>query len=165
MILLAIKKTLDNRRRKAIFFFSSLLIFALLIFIPVWTTPGNDFVFQLMLLRWYGLVLVIFLSFSSGLLLAMQWYIREESKRQRSLSQKAVETSTAVGLVVGALASTIACAACYSSLLSLLGLGAVAFLVSYQLWIILATVAITLFALYNSARRVNNECQECRITK
>jgi len=163
MIIKALKKTFAYKKSWLVFAVAIFLVFMMLVMIPVATTPGNDFLFQLHVLKWYGVALVIFLSISNGLLITMQIEIRKQTKQAHSLKHKAAETTTVFGLIVGALVSTIACAACYSSVLALFGLGATAFLVEHRLWISLITILITLYALYYSTKRLNNECATCRI--
>lgn len=163
MIIKALKKTFAHKKNWLVFAVAIFLVFMMLVMIPVATTPGNDFLFQLHVLKWFGVALVIFLSISNGLLITMQIEIRKQTKRAHSLKHKAAETTTAFGLIIGALTSTIACAACYSSILSLFGLGATAFVVEYRFWISFVTILITLYALYYSAKRLNNECAVCQV--
>ena len=137
-------------------------LFLLLVMIPVWSTPGNDFFFQLHLLQWHGVALLAVLSLSNGLLLAMQLAIRHKRK-QSSAAKKVAKATTLGGILAGSFASAIACAACYSSILSVLGFGATAFLVKYRFVIGLAALAVTLAAIHYSARRLNNACAVCHI--
>ncbi|RMD50619.1 hypothetical protein D6827_03680 [Candidatus Parcubacteria bacterium] len=163
MLKTAIEKTFVYSLNRILFPFVSVLVFLLLVFIPVLTTPGNNFFFQLQLLRWYGIVLVIFLSFSSGLLAAMQYAINREVKAAYSLKNKAVQTTTVAGMLFGALLSTLACSACYSSIIAAFGLGATLFIGKYRLYIIIFTVLTTFYAIYHSAKRLNNKCAACQV--
>lgn len=141
----------------------SFLIFALLILIPVWTTPGNDVLFQLSILEPFVLGLMIALSVANGLLITMQLYIRSEVKHKADAAHTAAHAGTAFSVVVSSLVSTVACAACYSAVLSILGLGTTAFIVEHRLWFAVAAMAISFAAIYYSAKRINNHCAVCTI--
>lgn len=141
----------------------SLAIFVLLIMIPVWTTPGNDFFFQLSILDTVSLTTMIVLSIANGLLIKMQLYIRKEVKQQRRLQHDAKKGATLMGIMLSSLAATVACAACYSTVLAFIGLGTAAFLVEYRVWFALGALAITSIAIYYSAKRINHHCEVCTV--
>lgn len=149
----------------AVFFLASVAFFLLLVMIPVWTTPGHDFLFQIELLGAWGTALVAVLSLANGLLIAMQIAIHRKTKEAKSLAKRATEATTLGGIIVSSLAATIACAACYSSLLAFAGLGATAFLVEHRTLFAILALAITFAALYYSAKRLNNACAVCSINK
>lgn len=140
----------------------SVVIFLLFILIPVWSTPGNDFMFQITLLEPFVLFLFILLSLSNGLLVTMQLYIRREAMIQVGRSGRAMHGATAFGILISSLGATFACAACYSFILAFLGVGAVAFLVKYQVLIALGALSLTSYAIYHSGRRINNNCSVCK---
>lgn len=158
----AIKIVMAEKRNRWIFTIASSVIFVLLYMVPVWTTPGNDIVFHFSILPKWVLILMIVLSFGNGLLIAMQAHIRHVVKT-RSVADTAKESATAFGIISSALVSTIACAACYSSVLSLFGLGATAFVVKYQSYIALFAFVLTVVALFYTARRVENKCTACKV--
>lgn len=159
----AVKMTLKRPQDLGKFFIFSIFFLYLLVMVPVWTTPGNDFLFQLRLFGPIVFVLMIILSVGNGLLLSMQWYIFREKKVARSKSRNRTEKTTLVGSIVVAFLATIGCAACYSSILSLFSLGTVAFFVEYRIWIALLAVILTLVSLTYSAQRINHTCEICSI--
>lgn len=141
----------------------SLAVFVLLIMVPVLTTPGNSFFFQLSILETDVLIVMILLSIFNALLIKMQLYIRKTVKEKKKLHQKAGEGATLIGIVMSSLAATVACAACYSTVFAFIGLGATTFIVEHRIWITLIALALTLVAIYYSARRINNHCAVCSI--
>ena len=159
----AIKKSLEGHWGLIEWLAISAVIFILLIMVPVWTTPGNDFLFQLSILDTEVLVIMIILSILNGLLIVMQLYVRKTVKTNKKLKHQAAKGATAFGILVSSLTATLACAACYSSILALLGLGASAFIAEHRIWIALGAIGLTLFAIYYSARRINNHCAVCTI--
>ena len=141
----------------------SAAIFILLVMIPVWMTPGNDFFFQLSIYDPEVIVIMALLSFMNGLLIVMQLFIRKTSKEKRSLKKGVKKGATAFGIFTTSITATLACAACYSSILAILGLGTTAFIAEYRIWIALGALLLTFGALYYSTKRVNNHCEVCHI--
>lgn len=137
----------------------TLVIFALFILVPVWTTPGNDVRFQLGLITPVTYGLMAALSVLNGLLIEMQLYLR----RHRLTEMSAKQATTAIGIVATAFLSTIACASCYSSVLALLGLGGTAFVVTNRWWFAAGAIALTVFALAHASRRVMGLCTSCEV--
>ncbi|MCH8049634.1 hypothetical protein IH979_02890 [Patescibacteria group bacterium] len=159
---LAIKEVLKSRRGCVIFLVASFLIFALLILIPVWSTPGNDVFFQLSILKSDVLALLVLLSLTNGLLVTMQFHITRV-KKETSLKAQAGKGATALSILVSSLASTIACAACFSAVFAFFSFGTTLFIVEHRAWFATAAIAISFTALYYSARKINNNCQVCTI--
>lgn len=159
----AVKTTLKQPADIARFVLLSVGFFYLLVMVPVWTTPGNDFFFQISLFGTWVFILMIVLSIGNGLLLAMQRHIYKEKKEARSRSHDRTEKTTLLGSIVAAFLATIGCAACYSSILSVFGLGTVAFIVEYRFWIALLAVVLTFISLMYSVRRINHTCETCSI--
>lgn len=153
-------KVLREKRSCRVFFFASILLFGLLYMIPVWTTPGNDIVFHFAILPKSIFVLMIVLSLANGLLIAMQLFVRGQKKQLKDVAKESV---TALGIIGSAFAATIACAACYTSLLAFLGLGASAFIVENQFYFALAAIVLTLIALHYTSKRVLGTCDACQV--
>lgn len=141
------------------FFIVSAAIFSTLILIPVLTIPGNDFLFQLEILDPIILELFIALSILNSLLIEFQLYIKREVKARQGAATKAGFLS----VILSSLSATLVCAACYSSVLALLGLGVSAFLVKYRLIVGAIALLLTLIALYYSGKRINNHCEVCKV--
>ena len=159
----ATRTVFDVRKNRWIFVIASVLIFTLLYMVPVWTTPGDDILFHFSILPKWVFVLMIILALGNGLLIAMQSYIYDVSKVW-SASEKVKESATALGILSTAFMSTIACAACYSFVFSLFGLGVTTFVVKYQAYIGLFALILTIWSLYYSARRVRNDCLACKVS-
>ena len=158
----ALSQTFTQPKQWLIFLSSSVALFLLLLLIPVWTTPGNDLLFQISLLGWSGNALVAVLSLANGLLITMQVTIREKHKKN-SLTHRIAQATTLTGILTSSLAATIACAACYSSLLSFIGLGTTVFVIEYRLYIALFALTLTATALHYSSKRLTNACTVCHI--
>ncbi len=134
-------------------------VFALFVLVPVWTTPGNDVRFQLHLLPWSVLALMVVLSVSNGVLVHMQLWLR----RHRLAVGTGKQAAGALGILASSIAATMACAACYSSLLAVFGLGGTIFVATYRWWFAAFAFALTVYALYHTSRRVLGLCDACRI--
>lgn len=155
----ALKKTFVKPTDYAVGFGVALAVFALFVFVPVLTTPGNDVAFQLHLLSWPVLVLMFVLSVFSGILVQMQLWLR----RHRLVSHNAKHAAGAMGILVSGIAATLACAACYSSLLAIFGLGGTIFVATYRWWFAAFAMALTVYALYHTSRTVLGLCDACKI--
>lgn len=162
-IFTAIKESLEGHWGVIEWIAVSAVFFLLLIAVPVWTTPGNDFLFQLSILEPEVLALMIALSVLNGLLVVMQIYIRKHARVKKKGHQHAKESATAFGIIVSSLTATLACAACYSSVLALIGLGTASVIVQYRTYIAAVALILTLVAIYYSAKRINNHCAVCSI--
>jgi len=158
----AIPDVLSSPRRCTAFYALSVLIFLLLMLIPVWSTPGNDLLFQLEITEGPVMLLMILLSLGNALLLVMQYHVRHAGNFG-GVAERTKEGVTFVGIFTSSLTATVACAACYSSFLSILGLGGAAFVVEYRLWFSLLAILITAYALHHSSRKVNHGCEVCQV--
>ncbi|MDA0208433.1 MAG: hypothetical protein O3B64_03470 [bacterium] len=134
-------------------------IFSTLILIPVLTIPGNDFFFQIRILDPIILALFISLSTLNALLIEFQLYIRREVKGRQGAAEKAGFLS----IILSSLSATIVCAACYSSVLALLGLGISAVLLKYRMVVGGIALFLSLVALYYAGKRINNHCEVCKV--
>lgn len=151
------------RERKYIFILLSfaLFFFALFVYIPVATTPGNSFAFQLSIFRAQDYVLMIFLALLVGLNFSMNIYALRK--------QKVIGNSAASGTISGfggafaAIVGTATCASCLAFLFGIvgLGIGSVAFVLKYQTLFLLGAIALVVISLYFTARKVNKTCSCC----
>ena len=157
-----LRQTFSDTYGWPVFITSSIGLFLLLLMIPVWTTPGHDLLFQLELLGVWGTLLVATLSLGNGLLFAMQTVIHRK-RRKSSAAKNVAKATTLTGILTTSLGATLACAACYSSILSIFGLGATAFVVEYRAYIAILALGLTTAALYYSAKRLNNACAVCHV--
>ncbi|TAK03803.1 hypothetical protein EPO34_01415 [Patescibacteria group bacterium] len=151
----AIKTSIDSPRAGLEAAAAALAVFALLILVPVYTTPGNDILFQLHITPWEVIVLMGLLSVLNGLLFVMYRHAKRNEKRRPSTK----EATTLLGIAGASVLSTLACAACYSSVLAVFGVGGTAFIVTNRWWFSAAAIGITLFAMHATAKKVNGTCE------
>jgi hypothetical protein len=57
--------------------------------------------------------------------------------------------------------ATLGCASCYSSLLSAFGLGGVIFFGKYGAYVSAAVVAVSFYAVWMTAKRIEGQCTRC----
>lgn len=154
----AAKKVLSRNGYTWFFLNFSIVFYWLLIMIPVWTTPGNDFLFQLQLMGLSVLISLGILAFLNGLLVSFQVYIWRILK----LNNRGV-VAGAGGAFGGLIVSVFTCAACYSSIIAFAGLGVSGFFIKYR-WLVLGIALILVsWALYKSAQQINDKCEVCRV--
>lgn len=155
----ALHKSFARPRDWAAFALSALAVFALLVMVPVWTTPGDDVLFRLSITEWDVFVVMAVLSLLNGVLFTMYAQVR----RERASHAVAKQAVTGVAVLTSSLFATIGCAACYSSVLAVFGLGGTIFIVEHRWWFAAVAVGLTLFAIYNTARRLERLCTRCTI--
>ncbi len=159
----ALRVVFGNWKRLVLAAVLSVALFCLLLLIPVWTTPGNDLWFQLSIMDPELIALMATLSAINGVLLVMQGYVQVSKWRlkQRALGGKEIATTGSVALSV--LSASIACTACYSSLIAVFGLGATTFVFTYRYAIAAAALVLAIVALWQTVRAVNGACEACKI--
>lgn len=168
----ASRQALGEKTYFFIFLSFALFFFALFVFIPVATTPGNTLVFQLSIFRVQDYFLMILLALLVGLNFSMNIYAWRKSKRfdyvQRkqsaNISQSAASGAAAgFGGVFASIVGTATCASCLAFLFGIvgLGIGSVAFVLKYQTFFLLGAIVLVLFSLYFTARKVNRHCASC----
>ena len=149
----SLAKTFATRRDRAIGIALALAVFALFVMVPVWSTPGNDVAFQLSLIKPATFAAMVLLSVTNATLISMHLFLRR--------AKATVATKEAVGglaLLGSSVLATLGCVSCYSSILSVFGLGGVIFFGTYGLSISAAIVAISLYAVWMTAKRIEGEC-------
>jgi len=138
------------------------LIFWLFVMVPVWTTPGDDFLFQLSLFTPSIYAILISLSLLNGYLLSMHFALyrmRHDLKVKTSKKEKL----SIFGIIGSSIAATAGCASCYSSLLAVFGLGGSVFIVEHRFWFALIAFGLTSYAIYATSKRLNGHCSTCHI--
>lgn len=159
-VLEALKVSLDSPRAWLTAGAVAFGVFTLLIMVPVWTTPGNDLAFQLSITPWEVLLLMALLSALNGLLFTMHRHVKRIRKGKAA---QAKEATTLLGIAGASMLSTVACAACYSSVLAVFGAGGTAFIVTNRWWFSALAIGLTLFAMHAVAKQVNGECNVCKV--
>ena len=141
----------------ALLFFGFLILYVMA---PVWAIPGNDLAFQLSLFSPLEIVLLLALSFLTALLIVMQVFLFVRVGR-RAFADGGVGVASGV---MATLVGTASCLGCSIGIvLGFLGVGAVVFLIQYQVPILIGTIVIFLVALFLIGRRVVGYCKECSI--
>lgn len=153
----AIRLVLSSPRRIAGLFVVAVGFFAVLVLIPVLTIPGNDVFFQLSITRVEVLGLMIALSMGNALVVMMQWHLYQG----HAVAPRGRDVAADGGLLAGAVVATLACTACYSFLLALFGLTAVAFIAAHRILIAFIAVVLTVWALSATSRRIVGICTRC----
>lgn len=155
---------LNDKNYLAGFLIVAVGFFWLFLYIPVRIIPGNDFAFQLSILRPNDIFLLVLLSLLSALSLTFHFYML----RRKSVT-KSITLTIGGGFlggtagIVGSLFATASCAACVATLLSFLGVGTVFFLLGYRQLIITFSIVLMLVSLHFTARKVLGICDVCSI--
>lgn len=149
-------KTFATRRDVVVGIALAFAAFALFVMVPVWTTPGNDVRFQLSLLTPQTLAAMIVLALANAVLLSMHLYLRRTKAKVATR-----ETVGGFALLGSSVIATLGCASCYSSILSAFGLGGVIFFGKYGGYVSAAIVAVSLYAVWMTAKRIDGTCTRC----
>jgi len=152
----SLAKTFSRRRDKLAGILLALSAFALFVLVPVWTTPGNDIRFQLSLLTRGTITAMVVLAVTNAVLISMHLHLRR-------VKAKVATQETVGGLAVlgSSIIATLGCVSCYSSILSAFGLGGVIFFGKYHAYIVTAVIAVSLYAVWHTARRIEGLCDRC----
>lgn len=160
----AARRIFRSNKNCWLFIFLSFAFFLLFIYLPVLTTPGDDFWFQLSILKRFTLLVLILLSLLNGYLIVMHVEIHRLKALARSKrTEFAKDSATSISILTSSIVATIGCASCYSSVISIFGLGGVTFVGTYRNHIALAAILISLAAIYLTSKRLNGHCEVCKI--
>lgn len=146
------------------FIILSAILFWLFLYIPVRTIPGNDFAFQLSILRPIDIFLLILLSLLTALSLTLHFYLI-----RKKISNKGITLTIGSSLVggtagiVGSLFATASCAACVATILGFLGVGTVFFLLVHRQLIIAFSITLMIISLHFTTRKVLGICDICNV--
>lgn len=162
----AMKDVFRPRGRKTSFALLSALTFLLFIWIPVRLTPGNDFLFQLSIMRGRDFFLLGLLSTLNALLVLMQWHLyRARRDVKASIATAAASGAGGLSAVFASMLGTASCSACVAGILGFLGTGSVFFFLKYSTQITAVATAIVVLAIWFAARRIADGCRTCGIEK
>lgn len=166
-VLTAIKTVLSDRRYLAAFVLITAVVFSLLFWIQVVTTPGNNGRFQIAIFNLKDWVILGAISILNAIFITIEIYIFNLKRSvQRSAGLGAGLVAGSVGTSSGILASifsTATCSLCVSAIFGFLGANSVVFLVDNRIYVVFVAVALLLLSLFLSARRFRNTCQACSI--
>ncbi len=152
----SLAKTYATRRDILVGIALAFAAFALFVLVPVWTTPGNDVAFQLSLLTPATIGAMVILAVTNAVLVSMHLHLRRSKA-----NVAARETVGGLALLGSSVIATLGCASCYSSLLSAFGLGGVIFLGKYGGYVSAVVVAISFYAVWMTAKRIDGTCTRC----
>lgn len=157
---LGIRQPFKNKNYIFLFIGFFLVMFALFVFIPVWTVSGNTLKIQLDIFTARDYAMLVLLSTLSSLFISMRVFVMHERK-------KIVGAGTAVGGGLGALfagvAGTAFCASCLAPLFAAFGIGfgGVIFVLNYRWYFVVAITLFMLIAIYLTAHKINKVCTSC----
>ena len=152
--------------KQKVYFVTFVTVFVFLmwlfIYIPVRSIPGNDFAFQMSLLKSLDILLLLALSLLTSLSLVMNMY----SFRHKATVGSGVSAISQGGLggltgVAASIFGTASCSTCVVSLFGFLGIGTVFLLIDYKNYIVFASIMLILFSLYFTSKKILNLCEEC----
>lgn len=162
----AMKDVFRPSGRKASFAVLTVLTLLLFIWIPVRLTPGNDFLFQLSIMRGRDFILFGMLSTLNALLMVMQWHLyRARRDMKANIATAAASGAGGLSAVFASMLGTASCSACVAGILGFLGTGSVFFFLKYSTQITVVATAIVLLAIWFAARRIADGCKACGIEK
>lgn len=164
-ILKGLKFIFKNRIYLSIFIFLFMSVFILMFFLPVGMIPGNSVKIQSSIFLQKDYWLFGILSFLSSLIVVMQVAIVRENNALKIKNSAAIGSFGIFSGVVSSVFGTATCGLCVSALFGFLGAGTIIFLVDHRLYVVFGSIALLLFSLYFSAKRVNQNCAECKIIK
>lgn len=162
--IISAKEVLTIRLYFIFFIVLSTSFYMLLIAFPAKTIPGNSFLFQLSLMRSTDHLLLMFLSFLTGLNLTFHLYLFKR-KRENFAPIKTTSDSF-LGIFSGLVASvfgTATCGVCVATIFGYFGFGVVLFLLTWRLYIVGFAILLSLISLYYLSRKITNECKICKI--
>lgn len=163
MVKVALKSLFAAAYFRVLFAVIWILLFVLLYFLPVWTTPGNDVRFQARIFGAADYALLLLLSGMSALVILMQIKIFG-SGRHAHAGETAIGGMGAVAGVVSSVFTTATCGLCVAALFSFLGFGTILALLEYRWYIAGASGILLLASLYLSTQRLVNGCRSCKVS-
>ena len=157
----SLKTIFKNKNYLYLLLILTALSFALYLIVPVYTIPGNDLLFWLKIMPWWGYPVLVLFSIALGLLFTMKIY---EFRHSHSMLDKASDAGSIIAVIFAGLYTTAACAACISTFFAFIGAGGALFLNKYRDIALSLSVLITIFAIYFTARKINSKCDSCNIS-
>jgi len=152
----AIKRTLSNRNYFLTFISISILFLAIVIFIPVFTIPGNDILFQLGIFTYWNYILMFSLSILISLMISMQIYDYNLKKSIKKAGGAVVGGFS--GFIAGVF-GTASCASCVAAIFGFLGAGTVFFLIQYQWYIVGISLIFILLSICLNSLSIERGCK------
>ena len=159
---------LSNRKYLAIAVFSSMVLLSLYIislssvvlksFGVLTDTMMLKSIFSNSLLQ---LALIALLAILFGVWLAMQFYLRQVAKANKTTSIVAAGGSVFSGFL-GGLGALGGCPACLAIISAVIGSTATALLLNYRTPIVLLAITLILLSIYATSESIKNKCKWCK---
>ena len=166
-ILIAIKRTLSDRRYLAGWVVITAVIFSALFLIQVKTVPGNSGAFQIAIFGWRDWTILAMIGILNALFITIEIYVFNLKREFNKLNGVGSGLITGgVGTSSGVLASifsTASCSLCASAIFGFLGANSVVFLVNNRRYVVVGTLFLLLLSLYLSSKRFSETCKQCQI--
>lgn len=157
----ASRLVLKSKEYLLLFLLLTLGFLWLLIYIPSSIIPGNDFSFQLGLLKGVDWILLILISTLTSLLLVFNLY-RFKLAQEKRIHLKRSNLGLIAG-PMGGLLATLTCAACALSVLGIVSFSTLVFLTQYRIYLSFLTIGIVLISLYYSSEVILDICKRCKV--
>jgi len=139
------KEILSKKSYKLLFLFIAVIVLAIYIIIPVFSIPGNDFLFQLSIFTFKDFIVLIPFSLLVSLMISMQIYSYKQRKSLRLVGKSVVGGYS--GIVAGVF-GTASCSSCVAAIFGFLGTGSVLFLIANQWWVVSIAGLLVILSLY-----------------
>lgn len=152
-------------RHPVILLFSVLVagfFFWIMMMTVVWTTPGATLLFHLSILDPAIIVFVALLALLNGLLVGMQIVLQMKKVEAK---RKLERSATAGSVFLSLLASSIACTACYSSVLAFFGLGLSTAVYHARFYLLTGAFLLSMYAFYHTSKAISGYCDLCVLPK
>lgn len=162
--ILSIKEVLINPFYLFFFISASAFFYFILIAFPAKTIPGNNFTFQLSLMRLTDHLLLTCLSLITGLNLTFHLYLFK--RRRESFSPVKTTSDSVLGIFSGLVASilgTATCGVCVGTIFGYFGFGTVLFLLKWRLQIVAFALFLSVISLYYLSRKITSVCKTCKL--
>ena len=156
----ATSRIFEKKKYLHIFLLVSFLSLIVYIALPVFTIPGNNLLFWLEIMPWWGYIVLFFFSFSLGMLITMQLYL---NRQRHTPSETGKGIANLAAVLVSGFYSTAACAACITTVFAFLGSGGVFFINTHRLEFTVLSVLFILVSLYFTSKRINDNCEDCKV--
>ena len=93
----------------------------------------------------------------------MQLYLQIEKWKLRRRVATGSGLTAVVAMLFGLVSASVACVACYSSLIAFVGLGATTFIFEYRYYLTGLSLLLVMIALWYTAKAVNGHCDICSL--
>ena len=154
--MLGLELVFSKKKYWLVMLISFIIVSALFILIPVFTTPGNTIEFQLSVFKTTDYIIIVLLSFLTSLLMTMQVYLWDKN-RVEAKKLLLGGTSSITALIVG----TAACSSCLAAFFGFLGIGAVLFIAENQWPIFFLSSSLLLISIYLTSKKIKGVCETC----